>query len=906
MLRYFRAFLARTRELFRHRTRVAAEQDEEFAYHIEMEIAENVRRGMSAADARRAALVRFGGTQRFREETHDARGIAALDNLARDTRFALRRLKRAGGFSTGVIGTLSVGLGVAVGIGAIVFGVLLRDLPYDNPSRLVRVGLHVEELQESNDLHSVATFFHLAQTTQSFTDLGGYFTSDAFALTDGDAAERVTAALMTPSAFDLLGVRPLAGALFARKDTSWIGGEQLLPVLISEDLWRRRYGGDPTIIGRRIEIDHGPRMVIGVLPRSFQFPTAAVSIWYPASLSVKRPQLGSRYLNVIGRLRDHVTIEQAQSELNARLASLPARFPTITPEQLRQSRASISVESLKEAIVARVRPQLMLLGLFVVVVLLIATTNVVNLFLLHTERVGREIAVALSLGASRLALARRFVVEGVLLGVASAVVAVPAAALALSTKFGFTEREIPRLYEVSFTATTALWIVGGAVLIGGLMGLVGLAHASVTRLADQLRASAMTVTRGWRRVQSALVALQVGIALTLLVAASLLGRSFWNLHGARVGFEPSHALTFHVSLPYGPTGITNYGAQAVFHAALMDRIAHLPGVAAVGGALHLPLSGAGRAGYGLELRAADDAARPAVAATGNLASTAYFQAMGIPLRRGRSFQSGDLQGNVAAIVSERLAMSIFGRPDVVGRSVVVSPTQPSARAATFRIVGVVGDVQRERIEDGDTPMVYFPLLRDGDGLPADGSPAPYRAEQLQIVVRGRQLPSASTIQQIVTSLDHRVPAANVRALRVIVDDATARVRLTMFLIAVGGAAALLLGVVGVYSVVSYAANGRMREFGIRLALGAAPATIGSTVLREGLKLVALGSATGLVVAAMATRFLRSLLYGVQPTSVEEFSVATLVLIAVTLVATLIPAIRASRTEPSVVLRGDVP
>jgi predicted lysophospholipase L1 biosynthesis ABC-type transport system permease subunit len=248
-------------------------------------------------------------------------------------------------------------------------------------------------------------------------------------------------------------------------------------------------------------------------------------------------------------------------------------------------------------------------------------------------------------------------------------------------------------------------------------------------------------------------------------------------------------------------------------------------------------------------------------------------------------------------------MSLFGTIGVVGRR-LVGRVYAGARPMTFTIVGIAGDVQWERIEDGDVPMVYFPLLSDGDGLPADSNPVRHRPTEVQFAIRGTPLPAASTIQDIVKALDRRVPAANVRTLASLVDDATARVRLTLLLIATAGAAALVLGVIGVYSVVSYAANGRMREFGIRLALGAAPRRVGGMVLGEGLRLVVIGAVAGLVSALGATRFLRALLYEVQPTSVEEFGIATALLMVVTVLASLIPARRAARTHPAAVLRGE--
>ena len=705
--------------------------------------------------------------------------------------------------------------------------------------------------------------------------------------------------MMTPSVFTLLGVRPLLGQLFQPGDTSWSNGRS--PILISENLWRRRYGADASIVGRRIDINRGARTVIGVLPHSFAFPMASVDVYYPAAVPVNSPQIASRYYAVVGRLRDGVSPSAAEAELNALIPALAQRFPAITPAMLQRSRARVSVESLKAATVAPVRAQLVVLGVLVAVVLLIATANVVSLFLLRTERAGQEFAIARSLGASRVALAQRLVVEGIVLGLASAVVALPAAALALSTKFGFTEREIPRLHEVSFTATTVALVFGCALAIGATVGLVALTRTGGVGQIEGVHGTRSTLGRAWRRWQSGLVAFQVAVALMLLIAAGLLGRSFWNLREARIGFEPENAMTFQLSLPWD--GYTSYAANAAFHAKAMDRMAALPGVASVGVVLRLPLASGGTPNLDMSLRPGDQATGPMVAAAGNLASAGYFRTMEIPLREGRTFRSGDLRGRPAVVVSERLATNLFGTTDVVGLR-IEGAMRAGGRPLAYTIVGVVGDVYWGRIEDGYVPMVYFPLLRDGDGLPADSNPAYYEPRDVQYVVRGTRLPSRATIQDVVQGLDRRVPATNIRTLGSLVDDATARVRLTMLLIAVAAAAALFLAVVGVYSVVAYAASGRMREFGIRLALGAAPSRIRGMVLRDGLMVVGIGIFAGLVAALGATRLLRVLLYEVRPTSAAEYAIATVLLVAVTLIATLLPARRAARTHPGVVLRGE--
>ncbi len=583
------AALARVAEVFRRRSRSTAEQRDEFAFHVEMQTAENIRRGMNPAEARRAAMVRFGGVQRFRQETHDARGLVAIDHVVRDTRFAFRRLRRAPAFAAGVIATLGVGVGAAVGIGSIVYGVLLRDLPYHNPGQLVRVGFLTPGIAGQGDLQSAATYLHFARSARSFSALGMYWTSDEHYVTGGDAPERVTIAMTTPNVFTLLGVRPLLGKLFAPGDSSWYG-ESLLPVLISESYWRRHYGADSSVVGRRIVTDVGSRIITGILPQSFAFPMPSVDLYFPSPVPVNHPQISARSVNVVGRLRDGVSAREAQAELNALVPAIAARFPTITHDMLASSGARASVESLKAATVAPVRDQLVALGVLVAVVLLIATTNVVNLFLLRVERASTENAIALSLGAGRLALARRFVLEGIVLGLGSAAVALPAAGLALSTRFVFTDRQIPRLHEVSFTAGTVALVLLGTVVIGAAVGLVAVSRTRVSGVFDRLRASRSASTGAGRRAQDGLVAFQLATALVLLVAAGLLGRSFWNLRNADIGFEPGDAMTFQLSLPYGPDGYAQYARGAAFHAMLADRLIALPGVASAGAAERIPLA----------------------------------------------------------------------------------------------------------------------------------------------------------------------------------------------------------------------------------------------------------------------------------------------------------------------------
>ncbi len=428
---------------------------------------------------------------------------------------------------------------------------LLRNLPYQKPEQLVRVGFVTDGIASPGDLHSAATYLHFAKGARSFAEIGAYTTNDDFNLTDGDA-ERVSVALMTPNTFSLLGVKPIIGGLFEPGDTSWTNGRT--PILISENLWRRRYGADRNIIGRRIDINRGARDVIGVLPRSFDFPTSSIDIYYPVSLSVARPDITARGLNVIGRLRDGVQASQARAELNALIPSLSERFPKITQDMLRQSQARVVGGVVQDGHRGSRSPAARSIG------------SVGWSRAAHRNDECRQLVSAphrasesrsrnctfIGRKPSRARTAfrrRRYRTWSGIGGRRTSIVVVT-----VSTKFGFTEREIPRLHEVGFTLQSAMLVFGIAAVIGAAVGLMGLTRTGMVGLFDRLRAARSTSSRTWRRAQSALVAFQVATALVLLVAGGLLGRSFWNLRSAEIGFEPANAMMFQLSLPWGPDG----------------------------------------------------------------------------------------------------------------------------------------------------------------------------------------------------------------------------------------------------------------------------------------------------------------------------------------------------------------
>jgi putative ABC transport system permease protein len=765
----------------------------------------------------------------------------------------------------------------------------------------VRVSLHTPGIPRTSDLHTDASYVHLAAAaTRSFEGFAAFYTNTSITLSEGEEAERVNAAFVSPGLFSLLGVRPAIGQGFAPGDTAWVESS---PVMISEELWDRRFGRDPAIVGRTIQLSLGARQVVGVLPRSFDFPSSDIQVWYPARIVVSRPSLNDAYFTVIARLRPGVSLNAAMTELNTVLPALPSRYPAITTDAMQQAGVSASLQSMKAAVIAPVRPQLLLLSVMVLVVLIVAACNFINLFLLRAERAQREVAIALSLGATRLAIARRFMMEGIVVGAASVAIAVPLAALLMITKLGFGPRDIPRLHEVHFGLGSAAVIIVCALMIGALVGLTTLSRTSGAVTRDQLSPGSTRATTGmaWRRVQRGLVAVQIAMALALVVTAGLLGRSFWNLRNAELGFDPEGVTTFEVSLPFREYLRLRHAVP--FHTRVVDALRALPGSTGTASVTALPLITTGAPDFLMRFEAMDRPGGVTVPAKGSLASPEYFGVMGIPVRQGRSFEPGDLRGVAGVVLSESVARAIFGDGSAIGRR-IRRVDDPRARAKLFQVVGVVGDVPGGRIEDGPAPMLYFPILQEVSELHEDSATVPYVSRTAQYVVRGSIPPSAQTLRTLLRGLDPAVPALGIRQVNSVVDAATARASLLLILLGVSGAAALVLGVIGVYSVASYAAAQREREFGVRLALGAAPRGVARLVLRDGALMASRGIIIGLAIAWASGRFLSALLYQVNPANPAIFVAAVLVIVGITLIATLIPARRASLTDPAVVLRGE--
>ncbi|MFN2567633.1 MAG: ADOP family duplicated permease [Gemmatimonadaceae bacterium] len=897
--------MARRLAALTRRKRAERGLEVELRFHLEMEIEKNIRSGLSPADARRAALVAFGGVEKFKEECRDARGTRPMERLAQDMRYALRRVAKQPGFSVPAILTLAVGLGVTTAIFALVHGVLLQSLPYWDPGRLVVVRHTAPGLGIGEGGQSEGTYLHYRKHNRAFEELGVYLDRELSITDDRNDPERIMAALVTPSVLAVLRATPLRGRLFAAADVEY---DSALTVIISHDLWVRRYGADPGIVGRRIELNRVRRQVVGIMPPGFEFPRPDTKVWYAWPVEATRAGIGVHDMHYTGiaRLRSGVTPDDAERDLRRMIRSLPDAYPDAAPQVLERAQLQPIVVRLKDAVVADVRPALLLLLCAAVFVLLIVCANVANLFLVRAERLRKEVAVERALGAAGSDLARRFLAESLLVASIGAALGLVLALAVIGWRLGFEPGQIPRLHEVRLGGTVLVVTVGLALLSSLLLGLVSLARAGRPELTTALKGTLghMTAGRESQVAQRFLVGLQVALALTLLIGSAAMAQSFWKLKRFDIGFEPTDVLTLELPLPARP--YTTYQRSAGFFIDLLSRIRAVPGVMAAeaaGGALPLaPLPSYLIEPLAAEIQPAGSREEHLAAAT--TVTPGYFGAMGIPLTRGRTFQPGDLRSETpAVIVSAALARTLFGGVDPIGRRVRFARLK---RYPWYTVVGVAGDVPGEAIPAGPLKTLYLPVLDDLRATPQADAPLPYYPSEMTVVVR-TSLPPTSLIpavRRIVRELDPKVPIAHIRTAEQVLAASMSHTRLTMLLLLTAAATALFLGVVGLYGVVSYSVSRRTREFGVRIALGARPTDVNRMVVRQGASVTLAGIIAGLLSAFLLTRFLRGLLFEVSPSDPATFAATSVLLLMIAALASYLPARRAASVDPIQALRAE--
>lgn len=882
--------------------------DDEITFHLDTRVQELCRRGHDEQNARAIALREFGDIATARRELvaidrRTARRHARSEwwaDLWRDTTLAVRAMRSQPVLTAAVVTTVALGVGANAAIFTVMQAALLAPLPYERPDRLVHLW---ETRAAANDRTeaSYPNFEDWRRSTRTLSHLEGYDPTNV-TVAGGDASVMIQGGRVTPGFFSMLGVTPALGRTFAPGEDA----PNAPPIaVLSDGFWRRRFGADRNAIGRAIAINGTAHVVVGVLPAGFHFaPIGTADVWMPLDRSVEtRAARSDHWLNVVGRLRNGVTADDARAELAAVMRRLAAEYPETN------SGRSAEVVALRDEIVGDVRALLLVLTGAVTLVLLIACANVAGLLLARAFARTREMAVRTALGASRGRLVRQLLTESVLLaliGCAAAVwLADAGAQLLIAAIPEGTRAGMPYWSETGagVSSRTALYAVVVALTAGVGFGLVPALTASSASVADVLRQGGRSVStaRGWAR--DALVVLEVALTIVLLVGTGLLVRSLRELLHADRGFDGEQVMTARVALS-GPR-YASPASQRVFFEDVLARVRESPGAQVVGAVTQLPLNGGGTNTFRVEGAPEPPSSRRPEATPRGVAGD-YFEAMGIWLVDGRRFTARDDTGSTPVIViNESLARLLFDGGRAVGRRVRFYAFPEQA----WEIVGVVGDVKTGRLDAPAPPTVYYPHLQAPDN-------------RLSLVVRVTCGPAAGiaartgqpcepaslagVIRSAVAAVDPAVPVYAVTTMEEQVTRSTAVFarRYPLMLVGLFAATALVLAVVGLYGLISYAVVQRTREFGVRMALGATPGDIRAAVLRRGAFVAAGGVALGVPGALILTRALRGMLYGVATTDAITYLGACTVLVAVALLASYLPARRATRIEPTIALRSE--
>ena len=803
-----------------------------------------------------------------------------LDDIWRDLRFGLRSLLRSPGFAAVAILCLALGIGANAALFSVLNAVLLRPLPFAEPDRLVRVYETLTGLGQGSV--SIPNFRDWAEQNTGFEQLAAYKIASRNLQSTGDP-ERIRAVESTSNLFSLLGVHPLLGRTFIA-GTDEPGKAKV--AVVSEDLWRTRLGGDSSLVGGAIRLDGIPYIVIGVMPRSFDFPAGGDStdVWV---LSEPTEDMASsrdtRLLAVVGRLKPGTTREQAA----AQLVTVAARIEKEHPDE--QAGRSVLVQPLREALVGRVRPMLLILFGAVGLVLLVACANVANLLLARAAVRQREVAIRLTLGASRACLIRQFLLESLVLSLAGAALGLLLARWSLDALAPLAESALPVYKEFPLDGRVFGFLLAVALLSAFAFGILPALQASRGDVRDSLaEAGGKTTGSGRQRLfRSALVVLEIAVSLVLLVGAGLLLRGFLTLSGTKPGLVSENVLTAHLPVPAAQL---EGSTPRLFRPAL-EKIRAIPGVRSAALVSKLPIQSAWmNGGFVIEGGPVPRPGQEPVAEL-RVASPGFFRSLGIPLLKGHDFTESDGEsGPPVAIINEALARKHFSGKDPLGQRLRVI-------GETFTIVGVAGSVRQAGLDRDPLGEIYFPYAAaDAMGWLADSV----------LVIRTAVPPEsvAGEVHAAVKSVEPSLPLYNVATMQQVIDRSLASRRLNLWLLGIFAGIALVLSAAGLYGVISYLVAQRTREIGVRIALGAQTRDVIGLVMRQGVGLTSVGIILGLLGALAFTRVLETLLYGVSARDPLTYVVLAAVLGVVALLATWLPARRVSRMDPILAMRTE--
>jgi predicted permease len=903
-MKHLRRFFLRLYLLFA-KSKVEADLAREISAHLALLEDEYLRQGMPPADARRAARLAYGGVEQAKQLHRDARAFQGLAHILRDTRYTFRQLRKSPGFTMTAILMLALGIGATTAIFSIVEGVLLRPLPFPDPDRLVILGDVLEGCAScARSSVTAPDIRNYMRDTQSFSHLGGY-RGRLFELSGTGEPAAVNATRMSSEVFAALGVPPLLGRTFTQQEDE----EQQQVAVLSYGMWRSRFHGDANVLGSKILLYRKPYIVIGVMPRDFEFPlnpghVNQSELWLPLSLRPEEFTAGSAASwnsRMVGRLKPGITPEQAQSDAE-RVARETMRD---YPAYMRSFRIHAVVSPLQEDTVQQARPLVHTLLVAVIVVLLIACANLAGLLLVRAIRRRREIAVRLALGARAGTLLRQAIVESMVLSIAGGAIGLALAAAALRVGVSLLPQTLPRVNEIGLDWPVMLFALGLALLTGLFCGLAPAFAAIRTSVNEALKEGGRTGTSGsgHARLRSALVVAEIAVALTLLTASGLLLRSFEKMRDVELGFRPENTLAATYVLPQ-----QRYQTQSVideFTKTLLNNTGQLPGVDAVGITSLLPAAG-NNSGIAFTI----EGYVPPQGAGLNMAAMSLvegdpFEALGIRVLRGRVFtESDNARSQLVAVVNRKMAERYWPGQDPIGKR--LRRGLPETSTPWMTVVGEVDDVKLGPADAETMAQVYQPVTQTVASEGVFGSVGELSATNGWIVVRSRMAPEQmqDTLRATVQKIDPQLPLYEMQTMEHAISTSEAPRRFNTVLISSFAIAAVLLSVLGIYGVIAFSVALREQEMAVRMALGCQRSGVILLILSSGARLAAVGCGLGLLGAVAASRLLHSFLFEVSPFDPAVLALSAIAMLLLALAASALPARRASSTDTLLALRGE--
>jgi predicted permease len=888
-MRQLRAFLVRLRDLF-HRKRWDREFSNELESHLQMHIDDNVRAGMSRADARRAAVLKLGGVEQARESYRDRRGLPFLETLVQDARYGLRAMRKNPGFALVAIVTLALGIGANTAIFSVVYGVLLRPLPYQSGSRLVVLHQQATKAGLPNVPFSPKELFDYRDSNHTLDGVVEHHSMN-FLLLGNNSAERVNTAVVSANFFDVLGVRPLLGRTFVANDESPKSDAVLV---LSHEYWKGRHGGDPNIVGKLFQMNNRPHTVIGVLPPIPQYPVEN-DVYMPTSHCPFRSSPNTianrraRMLTVFGRLKPGVPLAQAQADLSTVAGQVESANPDVYPKNYGYA---MSVASLQEDLTRRAQTTFLVLLGASGLVLLIACANVANLLLARLLKLERELAIRIALGAGKARLVRQLLTESVLLSLVGGAAGLALAPYALRLLVKFAERFTTRAGEIRMDAPVLLFTVLVSMATGIVFGLAP-AFSSGKNAAESLKQTSgrTTTSRAGRRLRAVLVMSQVAVSFVLLIGAGLMIRSFLRLQQVNPGFRVERLLSMRLSANF--SRITQPQQFAAMGENILRSIPAVHGVESVALASNFPFnpsgvaSGPGNTSFQIEGRPVSKGElAPLVDST--LVSAGYFSTIRQPLLQGRDFTDhDDAKAVPVAVVNQTMARHRWPNEDPLGKRISFDQGQ-----TWIKIVGIVGDAKEYGLDRPVRDEVYLPARQSRFG------------NYLIVRTAANPMNFSGALRAVLHDLDPQLAVDRVQTVERLQQDSVASPRITAILLGLFAALALAISAGGIAAVMALNVTQRTSELGIRMALGASRQSIVYMVVRHGLALALAGTFIGLAGALALTHLLAKLLYATSPTEPATFAAVSAVFLAVAAVACFIPARQVTSIDPSIALRQE--